>query len=79
MPQLSAPVVVVAGSFLTAMQEFQAEGRGGLDDDTMIGAEIREWQRRWDTASRRVIQANRGVLEDERGGMLRFWIRTDRP
>ena len=28
-------------------------------------------------ASRRVIQANRGVLEDERGGMLRFWIPTD--
>jgi hypothetical protein len=48
-PELSAPVVGVAGSFLTAMQEFQAEGRGGPDDDTMIGAEIREWQRRWDT------------------------------
>jgi predicted acetyltransferase len=30
-------------------------------------------------ASRRVIQANRGVLGDERGGMLRFWISTDRP
>jgi predicted acetyltransferase len=48
-PELSAPVVVVAGSFLTAMREFQAEGRGGPDDNSMIGAEIREWQGRWDT------------------------------
>jgi hypothetical protein len=24
-----------------------------------------------------VIQANRGVLEDERGGKLRFWVPTD--
>jgi predicted acetyltransferase len=48
-PELSVPTVVVAGSFLTAMKEFQAEGRGGPGDDTMIGAEIREWQRRWDT------------------------------
>ena len=48
-PKLSAPTVAVATSFLTAMQEFQAEHRGGPDDDTMIGAEIREWQRSWDT------------------------------
>jgi predicted acetyltransferase len=46
---LSAPTVAVAGSFLAAMTEFAAEGRGGPDDDTMIGAEIRGWQRRWDT------------------------------
>src|SRR5258708_2424822 len=45
--ELSMPTVVVAGSFLTAMKEFQAEGRGGPEDDTMIGAEIREWQGRW--------------------------------
>ncbi len=30
-------------------------------------------------ASRRVIQANCGVLGDEHGGMLRFWIPTDWP
>jgi predicted acetyltransferase len=46
-PELSVPGVAVAESFLIAMQEFQAEGRGGPDDDSMIGAEIREWQRRW--------------------------------
>src|SRR5260370_24645972 len=45
--ELSMRTVVVAGSFLTAMKEFQAEGRGGPEDDTMIGAEIREWQGRW--------------------------------
>src|SRR5260221_13822662 len=45
--ELSMPTVVVAGSFLTAMKEFQAEGRGGPEDDTMIGAAIREWQGRW--------------------------------
>lgn len=28
------------------------------------------------TASRRVIEKNGGRLEDERGGKLRFWIRT---
>ena len=48
-PELSAPVVMVAGSFLAAMREFQAEGRGGADDNSMIGAEIREWHGRWDT------------------------------
>jgi predicted acetyltransferase len=30
------------------------------------------------TASRKVIEAVGGVLEDQRGGKLRFWIRTDR-
>ncbi|MEV7089598.1 GNAT family N-acetyltransferase [Streptomyces sp. NPDC093085] len=29
------------------------------------------------TASRRVIEAAGGKLEDERGGKLRYWIRTD--
>jgi predicted acetyltransferase len=28
------------------------------------------------TASRRVIEKNAGQLEDERGGKLRFWVRT---
>ena len=41
--------MAVATSFVAAMREFAAEGRGGPDDDTMIGADIRQWQRRWDT------------------------------
>jgi predicted acetyltransferase len=48
-PELIVPSVVVAGSFVIAMQEFQAEGRGGPDDDSTTGAEIREWQWRWAT------------------------------
>jgi predicted acetyltransferase len=43
------PTVTVARSFRDAMKEFTAEGRGGPDDGSMIGAEIREWQGRWDT------------------------------
>ena len=27
-------------------------------------------------ASRKVIEVNGGVLEDERGGKLRFWVPT---
>jgi predicted acetyltransferase len=46
---LSAPAVVVAGSFIEAMKEFHAEGRGRPDDASMIGAEIRQWQDRWGT------------------------------
>ena len=49
MPELSAPTVAVARSFLSAMGEFGAEGRGGPDDDSMIGREISQWQGRWDT------------------------------
>ncbi|RLV49605.1 GNAT family N-acetyltransferase [Nocardioides mangrovicus] len=29
-------------------------------------------------ASRRTIEANGGVFEDERGGKLRYWVATDR-
>jgi predicted acetyltransferase len=48
-PELIVPSVAVAGSFVIAMEEFQAENRGGPGDDSMSGAEIREWQRRWVT------------------------------
>lgn len=37
-------------SFLVAMAEFQAEGRGAPDDDSMVGAEIRTWSAHWDEA-----------------------------
>jgi predicted acetyltransferase len=42
MPQLCLPTVQVHQSFLAAMAEFQAEGRGGSADSSMIGREIRE-------------------------------------
>jgi predicted acetyltransferase len=47
MPWLSLPTAAVSSSFRAAMREFAAEGRGGPDDDTMIGAEIRQWQQSW--------------------------------
>jgi predicted acetyltransferase len=37
----------VHASFLAAMKEFQAEGRGGSDDTTMLGREIYEHASRW--------------------------------
>lgn len=47
MAQLSRPTLRVQASFLVAMDEFQAEGRGGADDETMVGREIREFGHQW--------------------------------
>lgn len=48
MPRLRLPAVDVHSSFVEAMAEFCAEGRGGADDNTMIGHEIRDAS--WRTA-----------------------------
>jgi predicted acetyltransferase len=50
MPELSLPTTRVHDSFLAAMAEFAAEGRGGPEDATMIGREMREHGKRWSTA-----------------------------
>ena len=47
MPALVAPTPRVQESFLAAMAEFQAEGRGRPDDYTSLGGEIREYSRTW--------------------------------
>lgn len=47
MPELIPPDTRVHASFLAAMAEFQAEGRGAPDDDSMIGREIREYASQW--------------------------------
>jgi predicted acetyltransferase len=47
MASLIAPTAAVHGSFLAAMAEFRAEGRGGPDDETMIGYEFRTYGERW--------------------------------
>jgi predicted acetyltransferase len=47
MPELILPSAHVHASFLNAMDEFRAEGRGGLTDHSMIGHEIREYSDRW--------------------------------
>lgn len=41
-PKLRPPALDVYSSFLQAMSEFQTEGRGAPDDDSMIGREIRD-------------------------------------
>jgi|SRR5581483_4210952 len=49
MPRLSLPVVDVHESFIAAMAELQAEGRGEPDDDSMVGREIRQFGPTWHT------------------------------
>ena len=48
MPELILPDPRVQSSFLTAMKEFRAEGRGGADDHSMLGREISRWGGRWE-------------------------------
>ena len=49
MPELILPDGRVQLSFLTGMKEFQAEGRGGADDNhSMLGREIQLWGDRWE-------------------------------
>ena len=47
MPELTLPTVEVRRSFLEAMAEFRAEGRGGPGDETMIGHENRTFGDTW--------------------------------
>jgi predicted acetyltransferase len=47
MPTLIAPDARVRESFLSAMAEFQAEGRGTPDDDSMIAWEMRAYGEEW--------------------------------
>jgi predicted acetyltransferase len=48
-PTLVPPTTTVLDSFLRAMAEIRAEGRGGDDDHTMIGAEFRRHGATWHT------------------------------
>jgi predicted acetyltransferase len=47
MPELVPPTPDVRASFLAAMVEFQAEGRGSPDDLSMVGDEIRQYAAKW--------------------------------
>ncbi len=49
MPEFTPPTERVRESFLAAMAEFRAEGRGGPDDDSMIGTEQRTFGATWHT------------------------------
>ena len=46
MTELGLPDVRYRESFLEAMREFSAEGRGAEDDDSMIGRDLRDWSGR---------------------------------
>lgn len=46
-PQLIAPDVRIHVSFLAAMAEFGAEGRGSLADSSMVGRDLRTWSASW--------------------------------
>jgi predicted acetyltransferase len=49
LPILSAPTVRVHASFLAGTAQFQAEGRGQSDDDSVLGQQIRRYGGRWNT------------------------------
>jgi predicted acetyltransferase len=49
MPELVLPTVELRESFLAAMTEFRAEGRGGRDDESMIGHEHQKYAATWET------------------------------
>ncbi len=49
MPELSPPTVDVKTSFLAAMAEFRAEGRGAPGERSMIASEMRAYGPTWDT------------------------------
>ncbi|GAA5190025.1 GNAT family N-acetyltransferase [Rugosimonospora acidiphila] len=50
MTALSPPTAGVHRSFLAAMAEFQSQGRGSAEDDSMVGAEIRRFSPSWSEA-----------------------------
>ncbi|MEU8815625.1 GNAT family N-acetyltransferase [Actinoplanes sp. NPDC048796] len=47
MPVLAAPVYDVQKSFLEAMAEYEAEGRGSPGDHSNIGSDLRVWSATW--------------------------------
>ncbi|WP_433222608.1 GNAT family N-acetyltransferase [Dactylosporangium sp. CS-047395] len=51
MPELVLPTADVHQSFLAAMAEFRAEGRGGQDDGSMIAWEMQDYGGSWGTAA----------------------------
>lgn len=73
MPELLTPDVRVHASFLEAMEEFAAEGRGRDGDNSMIGRDLREHRASWGGAGGfasylREVVADR--LDDSPGGRV---------
>jgi predicted acetyltransferase len=51
MPELVTPTVAVHRSFLRAMQDFAAEGRGAPEDHTALAFDMAGYADRWDSAA----------------------------
>jgi predicted acetyltransferase len=51
MPHLVEPSAELAASFLLAMADFAAEGRGEPSDDSALGHQLREFAADWHTAA----------------------------
>jgi predicted acetyltransferase len=67
MPTLTPPTVHVHASFLAAMAEFRAEGRGDRQDETMVGNEIRTYGATWhapDGFARYVAELRAQAIEE---------------
>jgi predicted acetyltransferase len=69
MADLVAPTSRVRVSFLAAMEEFQAEGRGAAGDNSMVGGEIRDYGPGWADPA----------LFEEYARLLRDQAREDAP
>ena len=63
MPDLVPPTSRVRVSFIAAMDEFRAEGRGGPEDQSMVGAEIRYYGATWADPER--FEEYAGHVRDE--------------
>ena len=63
MPGFSLPTSRVRLSFIAAMEEFRAEGRGTATDDTMLGREIRDFGLDWQDPGR--FEAYTSYLRDQ--------------
>jgi predicted acetyltransferase len=64
-PSLTVPTPIVQASFLEAMAEFRAEGRGGPTDESMIGHEHKQFGRTW-TGPEGFADYVRGLQADAR-------------
>ncbi|MCP2337772.1 GNAT family N-acetyltransferase [Actinomadura rupiterrae] len=67
MPELILPDTRIRVSFLAAMEEFRAEGRGTPDDDTSLGRELRAYTGQWDEpeAFERYVRYTRSLALEE--------------
>lgn len=69
-PELTLPAPEYRLSFVEAMAELAAEGRGGPSDTSGTGAELRQWYSRWQTPEG-FAEYVAGLRADERDGTPR--------